>query len=211
MMRKDGAKPQENEYYTVDEYLSFERASEVKHEYISGLIIAMAGASRAHNLITGNVSQRLRNALEGKPCETYSSDMRVRTTPSEYTYPDVVVACGEPEFEDKELDTLLTPTVVVEVLSGSTERRDRFEKFGAYRAIPSLRELLLISQDKLHIEHHVKGPHNEWILHDVDERGETIRLESIGAELRISDVYERVTFPPQRQLRRVDTEDETER
>jgi Uma2 family endonuclease len=202
-MMIEGAQPHETEYYTVEEYLAFERAAETKHEYVSGRIVAMAGATRAHNLITGNVARRLGNQLEGTPCETYSNDMRVRTTPSEYTYPDVVVVCGEPHFEDEVLDTLLNPTVIVEVLSASTKRRDRFDKFGAYRAIPSLRELLLISQDTVHVEHHVRTPGNEWVLHDVTERDKTVRLDSLGADLQVAHIYERVTFPPERQLRRV--------
>lgn len=104
----------EKDFYTVEEYLAFERSSELRHEYIAGEIVAMAGATRAHNLITGNIAQRLRNQLAGKPCETYSNDMRVRTTPTDYTYPDVDVACEEPQFEDAEFDTHLNPLVVIE-------------------------------------------------------------------------------------------------
>src|SRR2546430_2206225 len=144
------------DFYTVEEYLAFERSSELKHEYISGEIIAMAGATRAHNLITGNISQRLRNQLEGKPCETYSNDMRLRTTPTDYTYPDVVVVCGEPQFEDAELDTLLNPTVVIEALSKSSEARDRGEKFSDYRGIESIEDIILVAQHKMRVEHYVR-------------------------------------------------------
>lgn len=190
-------------YYSPQEYLAFERASELKHVYVSGLIVAMSGASRAHNLITVNVARRLENQLEEKPCETYASDMRVRTTPSDYTYPDVVVVCGEAEFEDAEVDTLLNPTVIVEVLSKSTEKRDRIEKFADYRGIPSLKEYILISQDKLHIEHYVRGANLEWILTDTNKPEGKVVIASLGCELFLKDVYERVEFPKPIHLRRV--------
>ncbi len=178
--------------YTVSEYLSFERASpDIRHEFIQGRIEAMAGASRAHNLITSNIARHLGNQLEGRPCETYASDMRVRTA-STYTYPDVVVVCGGPEFEDREGDTLLNPTVVVEVLSPSTEAWDRGEKSFQYRALPSIQDYLLISQDRMRVEHYARRA-GGWTLHDAtaDER---IRIESIGCELTVSDMYQRVHF-----------------
>jgi Uma2 family endonuclease len=196
----------EKGFYTVEEYLAFERSSELKHEYISGEIVAMAGATRAHNLVTGNIAQRLRNQLGGKPCETYSSEMRVRTTPTEYTYPDVVVVCDEPQFEDAELDTLLNPTVVVEVLSKSSEARDRGEKFLDYRGIESVKDIILITQHKMRVEHYVRQPNNDWILHDIsDPDGMTI-MTSIGCTLTLAEIYERVTFPPPRQLKSVTSE-----
>ena len=207
MIQKEGIKPQE--HYTVEEYLSFERSSEIKHEYTAGQIVAMAGASRAHNLITSNVARRLGNQLEGKPCETYSNDMRVRTTPEDYTYPDVVVVCEEPEFGDAEVDTtLLNPTVIVEVLSKSTEKRDRVEKFADYRGIPSLKEYILISQDKMHVEHYVRQPDDEWRLSDVNRPDSKVSIPSIGCELLLSAVYERVKFPAPRHLRKVGDSEE---
>jgi Uma2 family endonuclease len=193
-------------FYTVEEYLAFERSSELKHEYISGEIVAMAGATRGHNLITGNVAQRLRNQLEGKPCETYSSDMRVRTSPTEYTYPDVVVVCDEPRFEDAELDTLLNPTVVVEVLSKSSEARDRREKFPDYRGIESVKDILLIAQHKVRVEHYVRQANNGWLLHDISDPGGMIMITSIGCTLALAEIYERVTFPPPRRLKSITSE-----
>jgi Uma2 family endonuclease len=187
--------------YSVEEYLEIERNSELKHEYISGEIVAMAGATRAHNLITGNIAQRLMNQLEGKPCETYSNDMRVRTTPSDYTYPDVVVVCDEPQFEDVELDTLLNPTVVIEVLSKTSEARDRGEKFSDYRTIQSVRDIVFVSQHKPRVEHYVRQANDEWTLHDVTDPAGVIKLSSIGCTLTLAEIYERVEFPPPRQLR----------
>ena len=194
----------EIQLYTVEEYLALEREAEFKHEYISGEIVAMAGATREHILITGNIAQRLRNQLEGSPCETYSNDMRVRTTPSDYVYPDVVVVCDEPQFEDNEFDTLLNPTVVIEVLSKSTEARDRGEKFSDYRGIASVKDVVFVSQYRMRAEHYVRQANGEWILHEVTLPSETITLESIGCTLTLAEIYERITFPPPRQLRSVD-------
>jgi len=194
----------EIQLYTVEEYLALEREAEFKHEYISGEIVAMAGATREHILITGNIAQRLRNQLEGSPCETYSNDMRVRTTPSDYVYPDVVVVCDEPQFEDNEFDTLLNPTVVIEVLSKSTEARDRGEKFSDYRGIASVKDVVFVSQYRMRAEHYVRQANGEWILHEATLPSETITLESIGCTLTLAEIYERITFPPPRQLRSVD-------
>jgi len=196
----------EKDFYTVEEYLTLERASELKHEYISGEVVAMAGATRAHNLITGNIAQRLRNQLEGKPCETYSNDMRVRTTPADYTYPDVVIVCQEPQFEDAELDTLLNPIVVVEVLSKSSEARDRGEKFFDYRRMESVKDIILVAQHQMRIEHYVRQADNEWTLHDISNPDRMIRIASIGCALTLAEIYERVEFPPPRQLKSVKSE-----
>jgi Uma2 family endonuclease len=200
----------EEHLYSIEEYLELERISELKHEYISGEIVAMAGATRAHNLITGNSAQRLRNQLEGTPCETYSNDMRVRTTPSDYTYPDVVVVCDEPQFEDVELDTLLNPTVVIEVLSKTSEARDRGEKFSDYRAIESVRDIVFVSQHKPRVEHYVRLANDEWTLHDVTDPAGEIKLSSIGCTLTLAEIYERVEFPPPRQLRSVKEDSKAE-
>lgn len=200
----------EEHFYSVEEYLEFERSSELKHEYISGEIVAMAGATRAHNLITGNAGQRLRNQLEGTPCETYSNDMRVRTTPSDYTYPDVVVVCDEPRFEDVGLDTLLNPTVVIEVLSKTSEARDRGEKFADYRKIQSVTDIVFVSQHEPRVEHYVRQANDEWILHDVTDLAGEIKFSSIGCTLTLAEIYGRVEFPPPRQLRSVERDSQAE-
>ncbi len=194
----------EQQLYTAEEYLALERKAEFKHEYISGEIVAMAGATREHILITGNIAQRLRNQLQGSPCETYSNEMRVRTTPSDYVYPDVIVVCDEPKFEDNEFDTLLNPTVVIEVLSKSTEARDRGEKFSEYRGIASVKDVVFVSQYRMRVEHYVRQANGEWMLHEATLPSETITLESIGCTLTLAEIYERITFPPPRQLRSVD-------
>jgi Uma2 family endonuclease len=180
---------------TVEEYLAFERQSETKHEYLDGEIFAMAGTTRLHNLVAGNVFGEIRNQLKGRPCEPYTDNMRVRTPSSGlFTYPDVVVACGEPRFEDSELDTVLNPTLIAEVLSPSTEAYDRGIKAERYRSIPSLSEYVLVAQDRVHVEHYVRQAGEKWLLEELSELEQTLELPSIGCRLPLGDIYERV-FP----------------
>ncbi len=178
---------------TIQEYLSFERESELKHDYWEGETFAMSGASRAHGLITGNLSGEIRNQLKGRPCETYSESMRVRTPGDLFTYPDVVVVCGPPRFADSEFDTLLNPTLIIEVLSPSTEGYDRGLKSSRYRAIPSLAEYVLVAQDRCHVEHLVRQPDGgHWLLEEIAELGAALELPSIGCRLPLAEIYERV-------------------
>lgn len=181
-------------YYTVEEYLAFERKSEEKHEYSGGKIIAMAGASREHNLIGTNIGTEIRFRLKGKPCETYISDMRVRVKSNRYCYPDVVIACDKPQFADDDFDILLNPVIVVEILSASTKFRDKTEKLEEYRKIDSLKECLLIEQSKIFIEHYIKQTPNQWLLRIYENADEILNLESIGCEIPLSDIYLQVEF-----------------
>lgn len=182
---------QSSSILTEEEYLAFERSSEIKHEYLSGHIYAMVGATREHNLITGNVAGELRARLKGKPCETYSNDMRVKIPKTGlYTYPDVVVVCGTPVFTDDRRDTLINPILMVEVLSPSTEAYDRGEKFKHYRSIESFSEYVLIAQDKMEADHFIKK-NDIWIIREVE--GE-IRLVTIPVTLTFSEIYDRVQF-----------------
>ncbi len=139
--------------YTPAEYLAFERQSESKNEYFNGAIFAMTDVSRNHNLISLNLAAELRQALKGRRCEVYASDMRVKLRhTSMYTYPDVTVVCDEPRFDDDNVDTLLNPTVIFEMLSPSTEAYDRGDKFAHYRRLASLQTYVLVSQDKIRVE-----------------------------------------------------------
>lgn len=185
---------QSKEYYTVEEYLAFERESSEKHKYIDGEIIAMAGASREHNLIGLNIASEIRFKLKGKSCEVYANDMRVRMNPKHYGYPDVVVVCGEPEFADGEFDVLLNPTVIIEVLSASTKLRDRTEKLEDFRKIESLKECLLVEQKKIFIQHYIKQTPNQWLLRIYENAFETVKMESIDCEIPVSDIYLQVKF-----------------
>jgi Uma2 family endonuclease len=182
-------------YVTPEEYLALERKAEYKSEYLHGEIFAMTGASRKHNLIAVNAASLLNQQLRGRPCEVYVSDMRVKVAESGlYTYPDVVVVCGQPQFEDDYLDTLLNPTVLFEILSKSTERYDRIAKSGYYRTLESLTEHLLIAQDEVHVEHYVKQAGGQWSLSDLRSIDAAIELESIGCTLALRDVYDKVSL-----------------
>src|SRR5262245_17629273 len=175
---------------TPEEYLAIERKTLTKSEYLNGEIFAMSGASREHNLISLNVGGELRAQLRQRPCEVYVSDMRVKVSPTGlYTYPDVVVVCEEPQFEDAEVDTLLTPTLIVEVLSPSTEDYDRGTEFEHYRTLASLQEYLLVSQDKCHIVHYVRQEDQTWVLSETTRRNDSIYLSSIDCHLSVAEVY----------------------
>ncbi len=180
---------------SVEAYLAFERASEEKHEYLNGEIFLMSGASRNHNRVMGSVYASIYAQLRERPCEAFPSDMRVRISTGLYTYPDISVVCDPPQFDESEYqDTLLNPTLIVEVLSPSTESYDRGRKFQHYRALESLREYVLIAQDSPHIERYLRQPSDEWLLADATGLDARIELSSIGCTLALADVYEKVSF-----------------
>lgn len=178
---------------SIPDYLALERQSDIKSEYLDGEMIAMTGASRSHNRIALNVATSLDGQVKPRGCEVFVSDMRVQTGDGLLTYPDVAVVCGSPQFSDSELDTLLNPTLIVEVLSPSTENYDRGVKFTRYRTIPSLREYLLIEQKRVHLEHFLRQD-GDWLLHETDDPGGVLELPSIGCRLMLEDVYDRVLF-----------------
>lgn len=182
-------------FYTPEQYLEIERRAAFKSEYYAGQMFAMAGASREHNVITGNVIRRLGNALDGRPCETYPSDMKVLVSASGlYTYPDVSVACGEPQFLDRQGDVLLNPLVIVEVLSDSTEAYDRGAKFALYQRIESLQEYVLVSQDRARVERYVRQPGGQWLYSRTDGLEAEVPLDALGCRLPLAEVYARVQF-----------------
>jgi Uma2 family endonuclease len=184
----------EKKRWTTEEYLAFERASEEKHEFIDGEIYAMSGASRKHNLITGNTFAALHAQLRGNPCEIYTGDMRVRMKAQNYTYPDLAVVCDTPKFETNQVDTLLNPTLIVEVLSPSTERYDRGRKFELYRSLPPMQEYVLISQNRVHVERYVRQENNMWLFSELDDPTGVLELSSIGCRLDLAEVYDKVRF-----------------
>ena len=184
---------QAKQQYTPEEYLALERQAQYKSEYYAGAIFAIAGASRWHNLIVANVVRELSLQLKGRPCTTYPSDLRVKISPTGlYAYPDVTVVCGDAQFEDTQQDTLLNPTLIVEVLSESTEAYDRGSKFAHYRKLASLLEYVLITQTKPHVEHYVRQPDNRWLLAEADSVHDTLHLPSIDCHLALSEVYDKV-------------------
>lgn len=183
-------------HVTVQEYLAAERSSPAKSEYWRGEVFAMAGASRQHNLIALNIGAELRAQLRQHPCEVYVSDMRVKISRTGlYTYPDVVVVCGEPSFEDAEVDTLLNPTLLVEVLSPFTADYDRGSNFEHYRTLSSLQDYLLVAQERCHIVHYRRQPDNTWVLSETDDPQGSLSLASLACQLALAEVYAKVHFP----------------
>jgi len=184
------------QFITAADYLALERQAATKSEYLNGQIYAMSGASRSHNRITVNLTATLHSQLRSKPCEPFSGDMRVKVSPTGlYTYPDVVVACGEPRFEDPHIDTLLNPMAIIEVLSDSTEAYDRGDKFAHYRALDSLTDYLLVAQDKPRIEHYSRQPDGQWLYSVADGPDARMEIAAIGCALHLAEIYDRVEFP----------------
>ena len=187
---------------TPEEYLALERAAEYKSEYFNGEIFSMAGASPAHNRIAHSISGQFYLQLRGGPCETSQSDQRLKVSQTGlYTYPDLLVVCGESQYDDRMTDTLLNPTLILEILSPSTESYDRGDKFAHYRSIKTLKEYVLVAQNKPRIERFVRGPNETWIYHESSELDAVVEFASIPARLALAEVYEDVGFPPALTLR----------
>ncbi|CCE23573.1 Uma2 family endonuclease [Methylotuvimicrobium alcaliphilum] len=183
-------------YYTQEEYLAIERQAQIKSEYVDGEMFAMTGASREHNLININIASELRAQLKSRPCEVYINDMRVKAKKARsYHYPDIAVACDTPQFEDNHVDTLINPSVIIEVLSLSTEAYDRGAKFSHYRKIESLREYLLVAQDQPLIERYVRQG-DAWLLTETAGLDTSVHLESIDCVLSLKEIYDKVAFEP---------------
>ena len=181
---------------SFEEYLALERASEIRHDFLAGELFAMVGAGRRHNLIVTNLVAALRPQLRGTGCEIYANDMRVRVAEADFAaYPDVVVACSGPRFHDRESDTLLDPTLIVEVLSPSTADYDRGTKFASFRRLPSLRDYLLVSQTAVQVEHFTRHDDETWRLAETSDPDAVLELPSIGCRLALRAVYEELPAP----------------
>jgi Uma2 family endonuclease len=189
---------------TEDEYLDFERAALDRHQYVDGQVFAMAGASPAHHGISANVFGSLLNQLADGPCLVWDKDVKVRSGPLPkspkrpaglYSYPDIVVICEEPKFLDEHQDVLLNPSVLIEVLSESTEAFDRGLKFARLqRYSPSLTDYVLISQDRPQIEHYHREKDGSWKYTSHAGLKATARIDSIKCKLKAAEVYKRVKF-----------------
>ncbi|HEX2207785.1 MAG TPA: Uma2 family endonuclease [Longimicrobium sp.] len=181
-------------YYTPEEYLALERNAEFKSEYVDGRIVALAGAPDAHITISLNIHAELRTRFRGIPCRAWANEMRVQIDDGRrYTYPDVVAVCGEKQFRDGVMDTLTNPTLIVEVLSPSTEAYDRGEKFLHYRTIETLQEYVLVAQDRPLVERFTR--HGEfWHLWTVTDLDEELEFTSIGCTIPLREIYENVDF-----------------
>ena len=200
--------PQTQIRYTEDQYLSMERESEERHEYLDGQIYAMAGESPEHGAICTNLTVDIGLQLRGTPCQAFSKDMKVRsgTLPRRrysqkglYSYPDLVIVCGELQFLDKNRDVLINPKVIIEVSSPTTEAFDRSEKFRRYRTFnPSLTDYLIVAQNRPSVEHFSRQENGLWVIAtSVVELSESVHIASVNCALRLVEVYDRVEFPEQ--------------
>jgi Uma2 family endonuclease len=180
-----------------EEYLALERKAETRSEYLGGELFAMSGADHRHDTIAVNVLTELNLQFKGRRCSVHSSDMRVKVKATGlYTYPDVSALCGEARYEDEHLDTLLNPTLIVEVLSPSTEAYDRGGKFAHYRGVGSLTDYVMIAQDRVSVEHYARQADGRWSLTVKSGIDEVLELPVVGARLALKDVYDKVDLMP---------------
>jgi Uma2 family endonuclease len=185
-------------HLSFDDWLEGERASlEGRSEYVGGEVFAMTGASVEHNAIVANIVRELGTQMKGRPCQVYANDLKVRISSADAgQYPDLIALCGEHQFQDGRRDVLLNPSLVVEVLSDSTEAYDRGDKFALYRQIPSLREYLLVSQHRVQVELYSRSADGRWILTDFSALTDSVPLASVDCSLSLAEVYDKVEFPP---------------
>ncbi len=181
---------------TPEEYLEWEAKQQIRHEYVDGKIIAMAGESPEHNEIAGNIYVQFKDAFRGRPCKVYMEGVRVRVSPTRYRYPDVVAACGELEFADTNPKTLLNPTVIIEVLSTSTERQDSTTKFAQYTRLATVTDYVVVAQTQMLVVHHWRRSEQSWETHLYTQQDEAVRLEPLGVTLPLAAIYESILFPP---------------
>ena len=181
---------------TPGEYLTLERASlDIKHEFYDGELFAMVGASRQHNRINVNLTAKLHSKFETDnfDCEVFSNDMRVKISDENYTYPDLVITCGDAQFDDDNFDNLTNPVVIIEILSDSTELFDRAKKFFHYRRIPTLQEYILVSQHECRVEKFTRQT-DIWGYQSYEELDQILTIVSANCELPLSEIYLNVEF-----------------
>jgi Uma2 family endonuclease len=179
---------------SFEDWLEGERTMlDERHEYVAGEAFAMSGGSAEHHAIIGNIYGQLWNQSKGRPCHVYGQGMRLRIAAADAgKYPDLMALCGEQQFHDGRRDLLLNPSLIVEVLSDSTEGYDRGGKFALYRRLPSLKEYLLVAQDRVSVELYVPGDDGRWVLSAYEDLGMRVPLPSIGCELAVAEVYDRI-------------------
>ena len=181
--------------YTVDEYLELEVASETRNEYRNGEIIPMTGGTPNHNDISGNAYILLKALLKAKAYRVFHVDQRLWIPAlKEYTYPDVMVVAKPLEMQVGRKDTITNPCLIVEVLSRSTQSRDRSEKFAAYRTIDTFQEYILIDQYRIHVEHYLKTAVNQWLFSEYDDPETAIALQFLDMQIKIADLYDNIDF-----------------
>lgn len=179
---------------TDAEYLRIERQAFEKSELLNGRIVAMAGASENHNVISSNLFGEVWTQIKNSECRVFSSDMRVKAKKGNYYYPDLVIVCGERKFEDRKKDILLNPKVVIEVLSKSTKLKDRNEKLDSFMSLESLTDYVLVAQDTMRIEHFIKISKKEWKVYLLTEKNDKLTLEAINCKVTLDEIYREVKF-----------------
>ena len=185
---------QTEKVYTAEDYLKFERRDAGKQEFSNGRVLNSSGSSRRHNLIGSNTTIAIGSRVRGHKCEVYVNDMRVKLAPHNYCYPDVVVVNGEPKFEGKELDILLNPTVIVEIMSRATLNHDKTEKLDRYLAMESVREIMLIKEEEMRVEHYFKQTQNQWTYKIYGNREDIISIESVNCKISLGEIYAQIKF-----------------
>ncbi len=182
-------------YVSPTDYLIIEQAAKDKHELHQGRVVAMAGASLAHNEIVSNVFGVIKSFLKGNSCRIYPSDLRIHIPSSDsFTYPDLSIVCGKPEMLDGQFDTITNPTVILEVMSPSTEQYDRGTKFFYYMQIPSLKEYILISSSNLYIQTASKQTDGSWKFDEITDNNASLSIQTIGNTIGVNEIYENVKF-----------------
>lgn len=182
-------------YLTPEEYLALEEKAEYKSEYYKGEIFAMSGASINHNRIVINLAAQLNLRLRGSKCEAFMNDMRLWVEEKElYTYPDIVVICGDTQFYPDRDDTITNPLLIVEVLSNSTKNYDRGDKFQFYRTLPSFKEYVLVDQYDYHVENFYIGSEGQWMLKEYNDKENSLKLFNVEFQMHLQDIYHGVTF-----------------
>ena len=182
-------------FVSQEAYLEMERVSDTKHEYYKGEVFAMSGASWEHNVIVKNINTLVLPFLKGKPCDMFGSDLRIHIPENTlYTYPDFSIICGKPETNDKEKDTIIKPSAIIEVLSKSTKDYDRGSKFMLYRSINTLNEYITVDSLSISTEIYTRNPDNTWILSEFKQPQDSFVISTIGLRLLLKDVYEDVAL-----------------
>jgi len=177
---------------SMDEYLTTERNSSSRHDFVDGRVIARAGGNRFHNILAANMAIALGSRMHGHKSEIYISNMRVKLKNNYICYPDVVVVSGEPSFADQSSDLLLNPTVIVEIFSNQTNSSDKTNKLESYLAMDSIKEFVLLKEEEMRVEHYARQNAKQWVYRIYNERDDVISLESINCKVSVSEVYAQV-------------------
>mgnify|MGYP001609010791 FL=1 len=180
--------------FTVEEYLRLERKDGSKHEFYQGKVLSKSGSGRRHNLICSNMTIAIGSRVVRQRNEVYVNDMRVSLNSKNFCYPDLIVAGAGPKFDPVEIDVLLNPTVIIEVLSPATSMRDKTEKLEGYLAMESVRECLLVKENELKVEQYSKQTIKQWLYKIYDGREDIVSLDAINCKISMSEIYSQITF-----------------